>query len=81
MIKTNNNAVTLFRELDYENSIGRQSENLWKIQEVNYTLYRPTLLRTKESHCVINNSSEERIIISYGLSVSYDVAKEFLLTL
>ena len=84
-LKTNPKASTFYRDY-YENDpfSKKMAENgrrplFWKLQEVDYTLYRPTLLNTSVPHSVINNSTEERIILSVSVhSASYNELKDFL---
>lgn len=85
VIKTNPKASTFYRDF-YENDpfSKKISESgnrplFWKLQEVDYTLYKPTILNTSMPHCVINNSSEERIILSVSVHTPpYNILKDFL---
>jgi hypothetical protein len=60
VIQTNPKAVTLFRT-------NHLKPFFWDIEEVQYELYKPTVLDTTKSHCVINNYFEERIILSLSI--------------
>ena len=70
VIKTNENANTFFRELYEDDTYGREviakcyNPLIWKLEKVNYILQKPTLFRTTEPHCVVNNSDKERIILT-----------------
>jgi hypothetical protein len=60
VIQTNTKAVTFFRT-NYVKPF------FWDLEEVKYELFKPTVLDTTKSHCVINNSNEERIILSLSI--------------
>jgi hypothetical protein len=63
-------ALTLFRE-----SVSRLN---YKIAECPYILYTPILLNVDLEHCVINNSSNYRYILSISLpDVNFEQAREF----
>lgn len=75
LLKTNTDAVTLYRErLEPD----RKTSIIYNITPVEYCLYKPTLMEVTHEHCVINPSSEDRIIFSVSLNVEYDAVKEFL---
>jgi hypothetical protein len=70
VIKTNSKAMTLYRE--------SVTGLYWNIDEVEYDLYKPTLLNTKVEHCVINNFPEDRIILSMSFWHPYETVLSFL---
>lgn len=85
VIKTNPKASTFYRDYYEGDPFSKKMAEhgrrplFWKLQEVNYTLFKPTILNTSVPHSVINNSSEERIILSVSVhSASYDNLKDFL---
>jgi len=60
IIKTNPGAKTFYRSNNHD-------KFLWDLEEVVYHASCPTLLDTTQEHCVINNHSEERIILSVSI--------------
>ena len=76
VIKTNPKALTLFRD-------NAEWQAIHKIEEVDYIMYKPTLINTMHRHCVINCYPEERIILSVSVNerYSFDEVKEFLQSL
>ena len=60
VIKTNPGALTLIR---YEYS----KPFFWNLEQVQYELYKPTVLNTGKFHCVINNYNDDRIILSMSI--------------
>jgi hypothetical protein len=75
VLKTNSKAVTLFRE-HIPAPVGSNSF-MYDIEEIVYTLYKPTLLDTTKEHCIINPSNDERIIFSLSINAPFEQAKEF----
>jgi hypothetical protein len=52
---------------------------LYNLTEVLYNGHKPTLLNTKQEHCVINNSDDGRVILSLTIfDTTYDEALLFL---
>jgi hypothetical protein len=68
-IKNNSSAATFYRG-------SKSIKNIfYDLTEVDYTLYKPTLLNTTYEHCVINNYNEPRIVLSVSLfDISYEDA-------
>lgn len=70
VIKTNPKASTFFRspfdhDFLYHNRVAKNERVLfWNLEEVDYTLLKPTLMNTSVDHCVVNNYPEERIILT-----------------
>ena len=60
VIKTGPGALTFFKT-NYVKPF------FWDLEKVHYELYKPTVLDTTKNHCVINNSDEERIILSISI--------------
>jgi len=75
VLKTNPQALTLYRE--HIPAPEDRRSLMYDIEVIDYTLYKPTILDTTHEHSVINPSSEERIIYSLSLSISFEEAKEF----
>ena len=75
LIKTNDKALTLYRQ--HISAPEGNKSIMYDIQTVEYALYKPTLLDTTKEHCVINPSSEERIIFSLSIKAPFEQAKEF----
>jgi hypothetical protein len=89
LIKAGPKAATFHRD-SYEHELlnkNRIDNNLnilfWKLIEVKYTQYQPTLIRTDVHHCVVNYDNEERIILSLSTvdQYSYNDIKDYLLSL
>lgn len=76
IIKTNPGASTFFRS-------NNQSKFFWDLEEVIYSIEYPTLLNTKQEHCIVNNYAEERTILSVSIlnDHSYKTVLEFLQTI
>lgn len=76
IIKTNPGAGTFFRS-------SNQSKFFWDLEEVMYSMEYPTLINTKQEHCIFNNYSEERTILSVSIfnDHSYETVLEFLKTI
>jgi hypothetical protein len=54
----------------------------WDIEEVKYIPLKPTLLDVTQEHCVINNSSDERIILTLSIrGFSYADVLPYLMNL
>lgn len=72
IIKTNPQANTFYREAVPDTRL------MYNITEVDYTIYKPTLLNTKYEHCVINNGDEDRITLNMSIfNTPYEKALEF----
>lgn len=73
IIKTNPGAKTFYRA-------NNQSRFFWDLEEVSYNTTCPTLLDTKQEHCVFNNNPEDRVILSVTIlnDHSYNDVLEFL---
>jgi hypothetical protein len=85
VIQTNSKASTFYRNYYDGDPYSKELEEngrrplFWKLEEVDYTLYRPTMLKTSVPHCVINNSPEERMVLSVTIHFAkYDELKDFL---
>lgn len=76
IIKTNPGAKTFYRSQ-------LRHRLFWDIEEVKYDIECPTLLDTKQEHCVFNNWPEDRIILSISIlnDHSYEETLEFLTSL
>ena len=64
VIKSSVDAKVFYRTKNHHNMI-------WSIEELCYKDLTPTLLNTSQQHCVINNSPEERIILSVSIYNNY----------
>ena len=75
-IVNNTKAITIFRQIPTQ-------DHIFGCEEVDYTNFRPTLLNTTYSHCVINPWPTERIILTVSVNKesSYEEVKSFLETL
>ena len=74
------NAYAYFR-FKIENEDGKKSI-MYNLDKVKYIMYKPTVLNTENEHCVINNSDNERIILSLCVIEStYQQTVDFLKTL
>ena len=72
IVKTTPDARTFYRS---EN----KHKFFWDLDQVDYRESYPTLLNTKNEHCVYNNSTEERIILSLSIcDYPYHQVREFL---
>lgn len=82
LIKTNDNSSVFYREV-IEKAVPTNHRPLfYRLIEAEYELYKPTLLNTKFEHCVVNNSDEERIILSLSIvDVNYDQALDYFINL
>jgi hypothetical protein len=70
LLSAGTGAITLFRQ--------PVSRITYKITECPYVLYTPMLLNVAHDHCVINNSTDYRYILSVSLpDVTFDQAVEF----
>ena len=80
VIKTNDKCTTLYRKSIPEAiPVVNKRSLLYNLTEVLYNGHKPTLLNTKEEHCVINNSDDGRVILSLTIfDTTYDEALEFL---
>jgi len=85
VIKTNPRSSAFFRShynsgVLYHNRVAQKAPVLyWKLEEVDYTLYKPTLMNTDFEHCVVNNYPEERIILTLNSKDgTYSDIKEWL---
>lgn len=67
IIKTNPDARTFYRN-------NNQSKFFWELEEVVYNAEFPTLLDTKQEHCVFNNCPEERTILSMSIFSDHSYA-------
>jgi hypothetical protein len=75
VIKTNPFARTLYKFDSIENSI-------YSIENIEYELHKPTLMRVWVPHCVINPYPGERIILCLTVrEASYDKLKDYLMNL
>lgn len=80
VLKSNPRAVTMYRT-KHEVPDGVKSFT-YDLHEVDYTLYRPTIINTTKEHCVINPSDTERIILSLTVfDYSYEEVRDYLLTI
>lgn len=72
-IQSTDSAFTFYRD-----SLERRP--LHFVERVDYELLTPTLIDTSFRHCVLNNSTEERIILSIAISdrYTYKDVKQFL---
>lgn len=72
-IQSSDSAFTFYRDSLYHQPIHF-------MERVDYELFTPTLIDTTFRHCVLNNSPEERIILSIAISDrhSYKEVKQFL---
>jgi hypothetical protein len=84
VIKTNPMAKTYYRN-EYDNDIlthNRLKDNkrvlFFELEEVDYTILKPTLLNTTFNHMVINDSDEDRIILTVTVPATYHEIKEFI---
>ena len=50
----------------------------YDIDSVEYVWKKPTLLNVRNRHLIVNNSDEDRIIMSVSLSVDYKTALKYL---
>ena len=75
VLKTNPKAMTLYR--DHIPAPEGNNSFMYDIEEIDYTLYKPTLLDTTKEHCIINSSNDERIIFSLSINAPFEQAKEF----
>lgn len=75
VIKTNSRALTLYR--DHIPAPEGITSFMYDIQEIDYTLYRPTLLDTTKEHCIVNPGNDARIIFSLSINAPFEQAKEF----
>jgi len=86
VIQAGPKSSTFFRDV-YDNDLltkDRLDQNLtvlfYKLTEVTYVQYLPTLMRTDIHHSIINNNPSDRIIMSMSsANASYDEVKDFLL--
>jgi hypothetical protein len=81
VIKTNPMAHTFFKEPVKETIPLEGMTTLTNhLIEVEYDLYKPTILNTTKKHCVINNYPEDRIIMSMSIfnEASYEEVLEYL---
>lgn len=65
VLKSNPKASTLYKDT-------LERKHIHDIVEVDYRLLYPTILDTTHPHCVINNSDEERIILSLSIDRNFD---------
>ena len=79
VIKSGDKATTLFKE-PIKETIRENGTTIFNdIVEIDYTLYRPTLLNAQIPHCAINNCNESRIILSMSFFESnYENVKNYL---
>jgi hypothetical protein len=83
-IKTNVKASTYYRKPMQEMDRGSDMRPLfYHLTEIDYKIYRPTLLNTTFEHCVVNNYTEDRIIMSLTVlnNAKFDEVSNFLSTL
>jgi len=73
IISTNPNAKTFYRSNNH-------NKFFWDLEEVIYNIDCPTLLDTKQEHCVFNNHFDYRTILSVTILNNhlYDDVLEFL---
>ena len=50
----------------------------YSLTQVQYTLYKPTLLDVTKEHCVINDTDRERIIFSMSIDAPFNDVLEYL---
>ena len=89
IIKTNPRALTLFRtRFDHPTDASKKIKeydgqlSYWKINELTYDLYQPTIIRTDVEHCVVNSYPEDRIVLTLSVfGVSYEEVKDYLCNL
>jgi hypothetical protein len=68
MIKEASNAASFFRNPIEEVINPHIDPLIFDLEEIPYTLGKPTVLNTSCHHCVFNNSDETRIILSMSVS-------------
>lgn len=68
LVKTNPKGGAFYKEPIPELAPPDRSPHFFNLLEVEYELLKPTLINTDESHCVINNYNDYRIIFSMALS-------------
>lgn len=69
---SSNKCLTLFKTKTKDSPF----ENLFN---VNYIMYKPTILNVKHEHCVLNYSDQDRYVINISLNhVTYHDAVEYL---
>jgi len=88
VIKTNPEARTFFKEPitddDWygftDNGVPEKKPVICKLTELKYNSNKPTILDVTKQHCIYNNWSEERIILSLSVmgNTSYKEVVEFL---
>jgi len=79
LIKTNPKAGAFYKEPIPEAMPTDRDPHYYNLIEVDYTLYKPTLLNTDLSHCVMNNYNDSRIIFTTNIfDVSYADVLDFL---
>jgi len=76
VLKSSPTALTLFRN-KIDAPEGMRSI-MYDITEIDYVMFKPTLLNTTHEHCVINASDHERIIFSLSINAPFNDVKEFL---
>lgn len=77
-LKTNPKSGAYYRLLDPPE---QHKELFYKLYPVDYTPNHLTLLNVKEDHCIINDSTEDRIVLTVGMynpRATYQTVKEFL---
>jgi hypothetical protein len=72
-IQSSSDAFTFYRD-------SLEARPIHIMERVDYELFTPTLIDTTFRHCVLNNSMQERIILSIAISdrYSYKEVKQFL---
>ena len=80
VIKTNDKCTTLYREpIPEAIPVVNKRILLYNLTELMYDGHKPTLLNTKKEHCVINNSDNDRIILSVTIfDTTYEDAQLYL---
>lgn len=79
VIKTNPKAATFYKEPIPETIRADGTTIFNKLIEIDYTIYRPTLLNIDIPHCAMNNYNDSRIILSMSMFESeYEDVKNYL---
>ena len=72
-----NNAGKAFYRENINPSIGSKSIT-FNLTQVEYILYKPTLLDVTKHHCVINDTQEERVIFSMSIDAPFADVNDYL---
>jgi hypothetical protein len=74
-----NNCGKAFYRENINSSAGSKSIT-YNLTKIDYTLYKPTLLNVTKEHCVINDTTEDRIIFSMSIDVPFEEVLQYLST-